>query len=361
MQWCGSGAAPAGYGPAPGPDAEDCEDCVETRVHYRSVQVPCTRNVYRTESHKVPRQVSKRVPRQVEFTDFESRTKQEAYTVMRAETRYKNEVQNYSVPVKKTEYITVPVTRKVPKTIMVDQIFQEKREIQKTIMEPRQRTITVPHSVQVPETKYRPVEFKVPVKRYRTEYDTKYETVYDTVARQVCTPVTRMVTKRIPVTTVHARAVAPCPPGGCPPDQVATVAVGTSAQAIVDQHAAMDADGNGVVDVKEALAYRGYQMGGAGPAAGGGYQAAAGGYQAAGGYGGAVSYGGGASYGGGGASYGGYTGRVSTGSAGGYAARPVPAGYAARPGPVYATTAQAAAVGASGSVTDDKKADKDQK
>jgi len=331
MQWCGSGAAPAGYGAPTGADAEDCEDCVETRVHYRSVQVPCTRNVYRTQKHQVPRRVEKKVPKQVSYTDFEMRSKQEPYTVMRAETRYKNEVQNYQRPVQKTEVITVPVTRKVPKTIYVDQIFQEKKTVQKTVMEPAQRTITVPHTVQVPETKYRDVRYKVPVQKYRTEFETRYDTVYDTVERQVCTPVTKMVTKRIPVTTVHARAAAPCPPGGCPPEEVGggytTGATGggyvtttTSAQAIVDTHAAMDTNRDGVVDVNEALAFRGYQAGPAVVSGGGGYGAS--GYSAGGGGYGASGY----STGGRGYSTGGY----STGAtgAGGYTTGAAPTGSA---------------------------------
>jgi len=130
MQWCGSGAAPAGYA-LPNPDDGDCEDCVETRVHYRTVKVPCTRNVYKTEKHTVPRQVEKKVPRQVAYTDYVTKTKQEPYTIMRNETRYKNEIQTYNKPVVKTDVITVPIHKKVPKTIWVDKVFNEQRTVQK--------------------------------------------------------------------------------------------------------------------------------------------------------------------------------------------------------------------------------------
>jgi len=323
--WCGSGAAPAGYSPAPaaavpvaygiGPaPEEDCEDCVETRVHYKTIQVPCKKPYYTTEYHQVPKQVSRKVSKQVPYTDYEVRTKKEPYTIMTAETRYKNECQTYQVPVTKTDVIMVPVTRKVPKTIFVDQTFQEKREVKKTVMEPRQRTITVPHTVQVPQTKYRDVNFKVPVQRFRTEYDTQTETVYTSVPRQVCRERQIMVTKRIPVTTVHARPSRPCPPG------VPCYRPDNTAQAIVDQHAAMDTNHDGVVDANEALAYAGYTAGKVVPVVGGGYGGYSGGDVA---YGGRTSYGGGAAYGArDGASYGGYAVRPSYGSG---AAAPAPA------------------------------------
>merc|ERR1719266_343680 len=145
--------------------------------------------------------------------------------------------------------------------------------VNKTVMEPAQRTITVPHTVQVPETKYRPVNFQVPVQRFKTEYETRFDTVFDTVERQVCTPVTKMVTKRIPVTTVHAKPATPCPPGGCPPDEIGGGGgyyPGGGAQAIVNRFSNMDTNKDGVVDMKEALAAGGYQVGGGGHYGGGG-------------------------------------------------------------------------------------------
>ena len=101
--------------PMPIPDFED--DCVRVIRNMKTVTVPCTRNTLKQYTVKVPRQVSEQVPRTVQYTDYETRSKQVPYTVNRSEKRTRMETQKYTVPVPVTKTRTVPVTKKVPKTI----------------------------------------------------------------------------------------------------------------------------------------------------------------------------------------------------------------------------------------------------
>jgi len=192
---------------------EDCADCVQLVRSTRKVQIPCTRNVQQPYTVKVPRTVTERVPRTVSYTDYEDRTKQVAYQVMRKEQRTRTDNQDYTVPVTKHGMKKVSVTKKVPKTIYVDVVTQEDRPYTYTVMEKRTRQVTIPYFVNVPETKYRTENYKEPVQRTKTVYDNQSKTVYDTVTKTRCVQQTKMITKEIPVFNVKVKQPQPCPPG----------------------------------------------------------------------------------------------------------------------------------------------------
>lgn len=172
---------------------DDNDDCVQVVRSTKTVQVPCTINMYKKYTVKVPRQVTEKVPRTVTYTDYETRTKQVPYTVNRSEKRVRTETQKYQVPV--TKYYKT------------------------TVMETRDRQVPVPYYVQVPETKYRTVTEQVPVQKSKVEMDSVVKTVYDTQTRTRCVPKTKMCSKQIPVFRVVAKPAPPCPPETpCGPD-----------------------------------------------------------------------------------------------------------------------------------------------
>jgi len=220
---------------------ENCDDCVQVVKNMKSVQVPCTVNKYQKYTIKVPRQVTKQVPRTVRYTDFESRTKQVPYTDYRSEKRTRMETQKYQVPVTTTDIRMVPVTKKVPKTVYVDVTTQVPKSFKKTTMQTRERQVPVPYYVNVPETKYRTVTEQVPVQRTKTQMDTVMKTVYDTQVKTRCVPETKMVTKQIPVYNVVARPAPPCPPG---------VECGNGAN-VVEDFMRIDKDGDGQLSYNE--------------------------------------------------------------------------------------------------------------
>merc|ERR1719203_1627306 len=113
-------------------DAADWEDRVQTKVTTQKVTVPCTKNVYKQYTVKVPRVVREKIPRTVNYVDMEKRTKQVPYTQNRVETRYRTKMQKYQVP--QTHRVTrmVPVKTKMPKTIMVDVVKQVPKTEMKT-------------------------------------------------------------------------------------------------------------------------------------------------------------------------------------------------------------------------------------
>jgi len=162
------------------------DDCVTIVRDIKTVSVPCTRNIYKRYTVKVPRQVTEQVPRTVSFTEYENREKQVPYTVNKTERRVRMETQTYQVPV--TKYY------------------------RQTVMETRERQVPVPYDVTIPETKYRTVTEKVPVQRSKVQMEEVVKTVYETQTRVRCVPETKMVTKQIPVYNVVARNAAPCPP-----------------------------------------------------------------------------------------------------------------------------------------------------
>jgi len=179
----------------------------------KTIQVPCTRNACKSYTVKVPRQVTEQVPRSVRYTDYESRSKQVAYTVNRSEKRTRMETQKYNVPITTTNTRMVPVTKKVPKTIYVDVTTQIPQNYTTTTMLTRERQVPVPYFVNIPETKYRTVTEQVPVQRTKVQMDIINKTVYDTQVRTRCFPETKMVAKQIPVYNVVAKSAPPCPPG----------------------------------------------------------------------------------------------------------------------------------------------------
>jgi len=192
---------------------DSCDDCVQVVRNTKTVQVPCTRNKYLKYTVKVPRQVTKQVPRTVKYTDFESRQKQVPYTDYRSERRTRMETQKYQVPVTTTHTRMVPVTKKVPKTVYVDVTTQVPKSYQKTTMQTKERQVPVPYYVNVPETKYRTVTEQVPVQKSKIQMDTVTKTVYDTQVRTRVVPETKIVTKQIPVYSVVPRSAPPCPSG----------------------------------------------------------------------------------------------------------------------------------------------------
>jgi len=192
---------------------DSCDDCVQVVRNTKTVQVPCTRNKYLKYTIKVPRQVTKQVPRTVKYTDFESRQKQVPYTDYRSERRTRMETQKYQVPVTTTHTRMVPVTKKVPKTVYVDVTTQVPKTYQKTTMQTKERQVPVPYYVNVPETKYRTVTEQVPVQKSKIQMDSVTKTVYDTQVRTRVVPETKIVTKQIPVYSVVPRPAPPCPPG----------------------------------------------------------------------------------------------------------------------------------------------------
>merc|ERR1719189_1214501 len=214
MAACGSGN---NYGSAPIDDG-NCDDCVQVVKTTKRVRVPCTRNTYKQYTVKVPRQVTENVPRTVNYTDYENRSKQVPYQTTRMETRYKNDTQTYQVPVTRTVTKNVSVTRKVPKTVYVDVVTTECRPSQVTEMQTRTRQVNIPYQHPVTETKYRTVNEQVPVQRTKTVYDRQTKTVYDTQVRTRCEPETKFVTKEVPVYNVIAKnpsgsGCAPCDAG----------------------------------------------------------------------------------------------------------------------------------------------------
>merc|ERR1719210_2463527 len=237
----GPGGIDPGFGRPPVPD-DDCEDCVELRTTYKTVEVPCTRNVTKQYNVKVPRTVSKQIPQTVPYTDIEQRYKTVPVTIMRPETRYKDMQECYKGPVTKKDTIMVPVTKKEPRTVWVDVTKTEPRVVSKTVMEDRWWTKKVPYTIQVPETRYKTETEQVPVTKYKTEMETKYETIYTDQVKTVCTPVTKMVRKKIPVVTAVPRQPGACPGG-----------FGDNPQAIVDKQYMTDTNKDGVVDAREAV------------------------------------------------------------------------------------------------------------
>jgi len=222
-----------------GSQAEDSVDCVQIVRNYKSVQVPCTRNTYKQYTVKVPRQVTEKVPRTVNYTDYETRSKQVPYTVNRKEQRTRMETQNYTVPVTTTKTRMVPVTKKVPKTIYVDVTEHVPQNYTTTTMRTRERQVPVPYYVNVPETKYRTVTEQVPIQKTKVQMDTVTKTVYDTKVQTRCTPETKMVSKQIPVYNVVARPAPPCPPGA------------DCGGNIADDFSRIDKDGDGMLNYNE--------------------------------------------------------------------------------------------------------------
>jgi len=183
-----------------------CDDCLEVVKTTKQVKIPCKYYTQKMYTVKVPRQVTEKVPRNVNYVDYETRQKQVPYTVNRSERRTRMETQKYQVPVKRCY----------------------------TVMETREKQVAVPYFVNVPETKYRTESYQVPVQRSKVQMDTVTKTIYDTKVQRRCIPQTRICAKEIPVYNVVAK---PC--GDC------------SANDVVDDFNAMDINGDGKLSYEE--------------------------------------------------------------------------------------------------------------
>jgi len=201
-QEIGAEAANIGYQPAVEETYGGNNDCFKVVRSTKRLEIPCTRNEYQNYRVKVPKEMTRQVPRRVEYTDYEVRERQEPYIVKRFETAYREEDQQYTVQVPKTVTRMVKVKKKVPKTVYVEVVVDEPREV--TIMTPetRNRRVKVPYQKEVVEQKYRTVKESIPVRKFRTEYDTVTNTVYVDETRTKMVPVTKLVQKDIPVYNV---------------------------------------------------------------------------------------------------------------------------------------------------------------
>jgi len=175
------------------------DDCVQVIRTMKRVMVPCTRNVVKNVTVQVPRTFYSKVRKELPYQDFETRTKPVPYTTQREEIRYVDQNQPYTTMVPRVQTKMVPVTRRVPKTVYVNETTTEPR--QETVMVPeiRQRNVRVPYKVQVPETTFRNEMYHVPVTKWKTVFESVPNTIYEPRTKQQCSQVTEMVTKTIPV------------------------------------------------------------------------------------------------------------------------------------------------------------------
>lgn len=179
---------------------------------YRTVEVPCTRNVQQKYKVKVPRTVKHKVPKQVPYTDYEIKNETVPVQTMRTETKYRDVIRHYKEPVTKQVTTYETVTRRVPKIIYQNKKEKVPRTVTKVVYEERTRTDQVPYTVRVPETKYVNKKKRYPVTKTKIEYVDKVEIKYKDEWRTKCEPVTKMVQKKIPVFRAVPKQPKPCPP-----------------------------------------------------------------------------------------------------------------------------------------------------
>jgi len=191
-----------GHEPSVGEPYENYNDCFRVVRSTKRVEIPCTRNEYQRYKVKVPKQVHEKIPRRVEYTDYESRERKEPYSVKRFETAYREEDQQYTIQVPKKVTKMVKVTRKEPRTVYVNIVTEEPREETIMVSETRTRRVKVPYQKEVIDQQYRTVTERVPVTKFRTEYDTITKTIYEDTWRTKMVPVTKIVHKEIPVYNV---------------------------------------------------------------------------------------------------------------------------------------------------------------
>jgi len=209
----GSTGGYTGYQNAPvGPSTSDDDDCVQVIRTVKRVVVPCKRKVIKNVTVQVPKTVMDKIPKQMPYTDVEKRVRSVPYVTQREEVRYTTTNQSYSTLVPKVQTKMVPVTRRVPKTVWVNETTAVPQ--QETVMVPtiRNRNIRIPYKVQIPQTKYRNETYHVPVTKYKTVYQDVPKTIYEPRTKQQCTTVTKMVSKDIPVYSAIPRAQGSCPP-----------------------------------------------------------------------------------------------------------------------------------------------------
>jgi len=114
-------------GMRPGPD--DCHDCVKTVTTYKTVQVPCTRNQYRTVNIKVPKNVpytafrpvvkTRTVTKQYPKTIYVNVKSSVPYTVQEPYTAYK------TITIDQPKTTCTPVTRMIQRRIPVVNVIPQ--------------------------------------------------------------------------------------------------------------------------------------------------------------------------------------------------------------------------------------------
>jgi len=113
----------------PGGDGGDCADCVKTVTTYKTVQVPCTRNQYRTVNIKIPKVVPytatrpvtkiRTVTRMEPKTIFVNVKSSVPYTVQQPYTAHK------TILINQPKTTCFPVTRMVQKRIPVVNVIPQ--------------------------------------------------------------------------------------------------------------------------------------------------------------------------------------------------------------------------------------------
>jgi len=188
------------------------DDCVQVIRTVKRVVVPCKRQVIKNVTVQVPKTVVDKIPKQMPYTDLEKRVRSIPYVTQREEVRYATTNQSYSTLVPKLQTKMVPITRRVPKTVWVNETTTVPQ--QETVMVPqiRHRNVRIPYKVNIPQTKYRNETYHVPVTKYKTVYQDVPKTIYEPRTKQQCTTVTKMVSKDIPVYSAIPRAHGSCPP-----------------------------------------------------------------------------------------------------------------------------------------------------
>jgi len=202
----------SGYtNPPEGPASCYGDDCVQIIRTMKRVVVPCKRNVIKNVTVQVPRVVVNRIAKQMPYQDLEKRVRSVPYITRKEEVRYTNTKQSHSVMVPKIRTKMVPVTRRVPKTVYVNETTTVPRQERVMVPEIRQRHVRIPYKVQIPQTKYRNETYHVPVTKYKTVFEDVPKTMYEPRTKQQCTTVTKMVTKDIPVYSAIPKAPQSCP------------------------------------------------------------------------------------------------------------------------------------------------------
>merc|ERR1719461_2378551 len=87
----------------------------------------------------------------------------------------------------------------MPKTIFVDITTQEPRQVTTMVNESRTRTVKVPYTAMVPQTRSKRVTQRVPVNKTKTVWENRKVTKYKTEIKAEWHPVTEMVCKEFTV------------------------------------------------------------------------------------------------------------------------------------------------------------------
>jgi len=212
--WCSAGAVGA---PQQYTSDADCEACVDKTVSYKTVQFPCSQNVTRTVTKKVPRQVMRKTQVPVSYVENEQRAVVQPVTKYVNVTSYKDVAKQ--VPITKTRTVMKEKTRiqKVPTTKWVDVEVKFQEPYTQNYVEHETRYERRPFTTSKPVTENVTKYVNVPVTKQRLEERTHYETVMEERNEQVCAPVSRMCTTTVPVYKVVVRPPGQCNPRGAAP------------------------------------------------------------------------------------------------------------------------------------------------